>query len=68
MTIQLVKGGLKVLEWVNVANTGQRPGFFSIKRKIPLALKSSPLVVAGIVLVILPKKDTNRLALPPSPN
>ena len=47
---------------------GSVPVFFSIKRKIPLALKSSPLVVAGIVLVILPKKDTNRLALPPSPN
>ena len=95
LTIQLVKGGVNVLEWVNVANTGQhefkfpaslRPGkdysfgvvrngdvlftspFFSIKRKIPLALKFSPLVVAGIVLVILPKNDTNRLALPPSPN
>mgnify|MGYP001574942593 CR=1 FL=1 len=95
LTFQLIKGGVKVSEWVNVANTGQhefkfpaslRPGkdysfevvrngdvlfkshIFSIKRKIPLALKFSPLVVAGIVLVILPKDDTNRLALPPSPN
>ena len=95
LTIHLVKGGVKVSEWVNVANTGRhefkfpaslRPGkdysfdvvrngdvlftsqIFSIKRKIPLALKFSPLLVAGIVLVILPKDDTNRLALPPSPN
>jgi hypothetical protein len=91
LTFQLLKGGIKVVEWTNVSNTGSnqfalpaslKPGKnyrfdvldgnglqfrsknFSIKRKIPLALWFSPLVVAGTVVLISRKYD-NELSAPP---
>ena len=42
---------------------------FSITRRIPLAVKVSPLVVTGIILVLAaPKRESEKLQLPSQPD
>lgn len=41
---------------------------FSVTRKIPLALKISPFVITGVVILILHKDDKDFPNPPPPPN